>query len=588
MMKGCNNKIIKCLMEYDIFAVHFNFKYDRSDRYSSIFSFVISFIYITFSFYFIIYYLIPFIYRENYEFVKYSMTYFDPSIQYFIKSKIDFAYRLNCNNYILIDHLFQLNIRLEYIHQINEIGFPNIEEIFTYDCTYDNDTKHFKNVKGSQYKCFDLNNLEINDKTFIDNYKIVLSLKETYIQNFSYINDYLLDNDCKIELAFIDKDILLNEHADPIKPVKSSIFLELNPYSIAEMNLYFTKMQIKDKDNLFLIREEGKIRETTAFSRAEKYYNYRGNYLTRQKRKRIDIDYKTYAKILIKSESGISVIERKYQNLWEFIGVLSSVLIAFYTVLDFIISIYNKFDFYHSLSKKVFFFTDVKDEHLIYFPNNHKIINLKNKMKDINDSNNNDITFYENIIKSNIKNSMILSQKSVDRKSTEIDQNSKINFYIPQNTEKTTTEKASSKPEEIEFSFNIFEILFNKFCCCGCYTKRNFQIRRKINNKAKEILYDKLDIALYIKNIMLLALVKKILLGDENEAIIKFLSRPVLSLKENNNLQNENYNNTNCDRDFTDCEREVDNLIGNKKETSEVNKKLILYTQQQLKKLYGD
>ena len=84
-------------------------------------------------------------------------------------------------------------------------------------------------------------------------------------------------------------------------------------------------------------------------------------------------------------------------------------------------------------------------------------------MKDINNSNNNDydIKFYENIIKSNIKNSIYLNQKdSVDPKSTGIDQDSNINFDIQENTKKNISEK-ELKPKEIEFSYNIFQTQIN-------------------------------------------------------------------------------------------------------------------------------
>ena len=66
---------------------------------------------------------------------------------------------------------------------------------------------------------------------------------------------------------------------------------------------------------------------------------------------------------------------------------------------------------------------------------------------------------------------------------------------------------------------------------------KNLQLKNKITSKATEILTNKLDIVLYLRNTILLDLMKKILLGDDKDAIIKFLSRPILNLKENNNLQ---------------------------------------------------
>jgi hypothetical protein len=308
-----------------------------------------------------------------------------------------------------------------------------------------------------------------------------------------------------------------------------------------------------------------------------------------------DRDYNVYAKIFIKTDTKTSYVIRQYQTILEFIGYLSSVLIAIYTLLDFIFGLYNKFNLYHSLTKKIFFFKDVKDEHLNYFPNDHKIMNLINKMKDMNNINNNDnnISFYENIIKTNIKNSMLLNQKeSKEPKNTADGQDSNINFEIPKDTESNISQK-KFKPREIEFSYNIFETFFYKcLCLCRCCISKNLELKRQITSKARDILADKLDIVLFIRNAMLLDLMKKILLGDDKESIIKFLIRPILSEKQyeiNNNITEkqkiyENY----CDTDFKNCEKEVDNLVGNKKEISEVDRKLIIYTKQQLIQLFGD
>ena len=83
---------------------------------------------------------------------------------------------------------------------------------------------------------------------------------------------------------------------------------------------------------------------------------------------------------------------------------------------------------------------------------------MKDINNDTNSNNNNNISFYENFIKTNIKNSMILNQKeSIESKKVEIGEDSNINFNIPQDTEKNISQK-EMKPKENEFSFNIFEI----------------------------------------------------------------------------------------------------------------------------------
>ena len=598
--------------EYDIFAVPFNFKYQRKDKYSTGLSCVFCQLFLTFSFIFSVIHFAHFIWRSNYDLKIYSLTdYWDYMRfrSFYMNSKLDFAYRLDCGKYNtnkspenLLD-LLDVNIKVNYI---NDNGYITVNYsdyyIDTFNCKYNSDYGQFEKIntiEKSNYKCLNLSELS-QGKNYFVNYEMIISLKDYSKSNFSYIDDYLLNNDCKIELSFIDYDIYVDNYNDPFnKFLQRSLFLKLNSYSISEMDIYF--MNRKLIDNNIFIKYIKKTRENIVFSYYKEYFNYKGNYTSRLKLIETDRDYKTYAKIHIKPDIKTLSIIRQYQTIWEFIGYLSSILMAIYTLLDFIFGIYNRFNLYHSLTKKIFFFKDVKDEHLNYFPNDHKIINLINKMKDMNNNNNNNdnnISFYENIIKTNIKNSMLLNQKeskepeSKEPKNTEDNQDSNINFEIPKDTESNISQK-KFKPREIEFSYNIFEIFFHKcLCLCKCCISKNMELKRQIISKAKDILDDKLDIVLFIRNAMLLELMKKILLGDDKESIIKFLIRPILSEKQNeinNNITEkqkiyENY----CDTDFKNCEKEVDNLVGNKKEISEVDRKLIIYTKQQLMQLFGD
>ena len=608
---------------YDIFAVQFNFKYKRMDKYSTGLSHIFCLLYISFSLFFISFNFVFFITKSNFDLKIHSLVDKSDNRRFYMKSKLDFAYRLDCGLYNSIkplEDLLQVNITVSYNRIIDdyESGHSNIlmgsNNFNTFNCTYNSDYKQFQKVNtiyNSNYKCLDLSELSLDKNYYIENYSMIVSLKDSSVKNFYDINNYLLNNDCKIELTFIDYSILINEYSDPIRRFRNSLFLTLNPNSISQMDIYFMNQKLEDHNNFF-IKSIKKTRENITFSFFEKDSNYKGEYNSRLNRAKTDKDYKTYAKIFIKTDTRTSFLIRQYQTLWEFIGELSSVLIAIYTLLDFIIGFYNQFNLYHFMTKKIFFFKDVKDEHLNYFPNDHKIINLINKMKDINNdtnsnnNNDNNISFYENFIKTNIKNSMILNQKeSIEQKKAEIGEDSNINFNIPQDTEKNISRK-EEKPKEIEFSFNIFEIFFNK-CLSRCCISKNLELKKQIASKAMDILFDKLDIVLYIRNTMLLDLMKKILLGYDKESIIKFLSRPILSLKENYNLQNpdlsgkqneknnnitekqkEKINENYCDTDFKNCEKEVDNLVNNKKEISEVDRKLILCTKQQLIHLYGD
>ena len=85
---------------------------------------------------------------------------------------------------------------------------------------------------------------------------------------------------------------------------------------------------------------------------------------------------------------------------------------------------------------------------------------------------------------------------------------------------------------------------------------------------------------------------KKILLGYDKESIIKFLIRPILSEKQNEIsitiTENKKFMKTFVMQTSKIEKKEVDNLVGNKKEISEVDRKLIIYTKQHFIQLFGD
>ena len=91
-----------------------------------------------------------------------------------------------------------------------------------------------------------------------------------------------------------------------------------------------------------------------------------------------------------------------------------------------------------------------------------------------------------------------------------------------------TKKKSISK---LKNSFNIFEIIMTQFFqCCLCY---NMKIKNILNENANEILYKKLDIITYVRNMILFDIINEIILANEQKEIINFLCRPIISVKKN-------------------------------------------------------
>ena len=140
------------------------------------------------------------------------------------------------------------------------------------------------------------------------------------------------------------------------------------------------------------------------------------------------------------------------------------------------------------------------------------------------------------------------------------------------------------KSEKIIFSYNIFEIIISTFLCF-CMSRR-LRLKKNITERANNILYNKLDIVLFMRNMILLDIMSKTLVDNNNNknGIITFLSRPVVSIaeKEQSELDEsfKKYEETNFDNFYY----EVLELV-KKAEKRETEKKLLSLSNQQLKEL---
>ena len=135
---------------------------------------------------------------------------------------------------------------------------------------------------------------------------------------------------------------------------------------------------------------------------------------------------------------------------------------------------------------------------------------------------------------------------------------------------------------KINYTYNIFEVIFSKFCWC-CLSK-NLRLKRNINKKANIILNKKLDIVLYSRNMILLDIINQTLLDDSKKEILNLLSRPVLYSKgkeeEEYDVLYKNYH----EEDFDQFNNEISDLV-QKQGKLNIEKKLISLSNKKLKEL---
>ena len=129
-------------------------------------------------------------------------------------------------------------------------------------------------------------------------------------------------------------------------------------------------------------------------------------------------------------------------------------------------------------------------------------------------------------------------------------------------------------------SFNIFEIIITEFFKC-CRSDEMI-IKSDVNEKANNILFKKMDINTYVRNMILFDMLNQLILDDSKKTIINFLCRPVISLDNNNkNEFNEFYRNYK-ERDFRKFYQEIQDL-SQKQNKDDKDNKLISVSNEHLR-----
>ena len=103
--------------------------------------------------------------------------------------------------------------------------------------------------------------------------------------------------------------------------------------------------------------------------------------------------------------------------------------------------------------------------------------------------------------------------------------------------------------------------------------RKKVKIKNNFNEKAIKILNNKLDIVLYIRNMLLFDIFNKTVIDDSKKSIINFLCRPILSLNENEEDKFSEFYHNYKEKDFDSFILNISKLI-NKYPKEEREKKL--------------
>ena len=593
------------LKKFDIFGVPFLFRYKKKRKYLSALGGLFFIIFCIITIFVEIYYFIPFFNRKNLSFLYYSMDLHKTEKINLKDSQLVMAIGLNCEigeDGTRAEDILRIEAKYTTNRKDKEgINHTNKEKISTHSCHYSEFPSTFKDylnlINIEKYQCLDKTDFIIEgiytDELFTY-YELDISAKDQTKINFDKIDNYLIAHDCKMQIYYTDITVDINDYKEPIKPFLNSLFMQLNPTLFTKMNAYFMKKYFINDDLLIYILQKEEPIIKASFSRYEQYYLYKG--INRFETK--PANSKNYARMYIRADTKKTEIKRKYQKLIEFYADSTSIMRGLFSFLLIILNFFNIFFSEYSISKKLFFFKEIenKNNHLDVFKRNKqikKLISLTEPFRKIENKKERYYIDKNKIEKEALKKQNKIDQENNNSKRTEIipirsdisgNIIEKLNCDLNNAVIKRKMQKLYIKEaKKIKYSFNIFEIIIKEYFSC-CLTKK-LRLKKNINLKVNEILYDKIDIVSFIRNMILLDIMNQCLLGENKKGIIKFLSRPIISINKIEESKFQELSNDHfCEDDFDKLNKEITKFAPKSRNTKK-EIRLFLLSNKQLKKL---
>ena len=311
--------IKKFLRKIDLSGIPFTFKYKSKEKYSTSLG---GFILILFSLvvlYFGISYIIEFINKKNFTIIYYTANIAKTEIIKLKESKGTVSFGLDCQfkGKHRAEDLFTLETKFINYTKNNEGIYKKNNTILTsHFCTYSdffnehNDS--FDRLNADKFQCLDDSNHDLvgifSDKVFTY-YELTVKSKEDTDENLNNIEEFLIQNDCKLQIVYIEKAVDLDNYLEPITSYLNEVFIQLNPTLFIKRNMFFMNQHLVNDDDLFgLFADLKNASVTSIHSRYEEYFLYIG--LNRSVTK--PPDYLNYAKIYLRADTKKTEIRRTY------------------------------------------------------------------------------------------------------------------------------------------------------------------------------------------------------------------------------------------------------------------------------------
>ena len=485
----------------DSFGITYNFRYRDRKKYQTAMGGFVFILFLIFVIVFVILNFIPFVKRKNYTIVYYTMNLAQTQEVSIFESESNFAIGLSCEKSKgeKRDIFDLLDLTSNYVsyHKFNNgsyVKFPKV--LITHKCTY----KDFYNKYDNEFDFLSLSNFECVDNKedtiqgiysnkIFSYFEFSVLAKNKSDELLDEIERYLFNNDCKLNFAYTDIIIDLDNYKSPITEYLNQIFIQLNPALFIKRNIYYMNQYFTTDDDLMYIYGDLIPEIKPLYSRYEEYSLYQG--LNRKQTKPPKFEF--FSKIYLRADLKKTIIKRKYQRLMEFYASTSCLLNAIYKILVLFFNYIDNFYGFHSISKFIFFFKDLEDE------KNFNISTKTNMIKEIisitnsslNLNNDKDSKFSKTKMNANPKKKEIIKPKVLDNDSIEEDIK-EINLYTNEkkqeinkngrnNPIKTLTfltgETLEEKEDNNEKDNNYYQVNVQK--------NKLFQKKKKMNSRIR-------------------------------------------------------------------------------------------------------
>ena len=597
------SKISEFIKGFDCFGVQYGFHYKSEENYTSVIGGVVTLLFSIFALWYFITNFISFVKRENINSVYYTMTTSKTDIINFKNFSYGIAFGISCDNDYNDHSIYDyLSLKLDHVKTTtDENGSNRIKTSIDYvKC----DKSKFFDLLDAEYDRLQLDNFFcVNDEQsnlniqgifgneIFEYFQFDVVIKD--LSKFDEIKEILMNKECQFNFFHSSFAIDVSDYSHPVTPFLISSYFDFTPDSLNSVNYYFSLTNFETDKNILL--NNPKTQFFLGKSKEENFRIYKG--LNRNNENIDDVD--VLAKIHLRADTSVTMVSRQFEKIGEFVAnvteLIEQILLIFIAVFGFLDTFYA----YHAVISDLFVFKGNENENTKLFIKNIKKIQKNNEINEkdkISDNKNNSLNKNNNSINKN-NNSINKNNSNIEMEKLNINESENNKNLIPKKENQTETKLPSTNNNKnvefinkAELNYNVFEIYFMSiFSCCLC---KNLKKKKEIYDKSTEILFTKMDIIEYLKNMQILNVLNKLILSKEERNILKFLSKPSINVNEDEN--DENNNNFDCiftsnlnENEIKEFWKNYDDLK-NKNNKNDIQNRLSEYTTNNLNNLKVD